>query len=69
MSKRLQTVEEVIAELGGPQAVKELTRAASPSVVPMWKNREHFPTKTYTILQAALQERGLSAPNHLWRMP
>lgn len=69
MTKRLQTVEEVIAELGGPQAVAEMTEKKSASAVPMWKNRKRFPAKTFTILQAALHERGLSAPNDLWGMP
>jgi hypothetical protein len=69
MIKRLQTVEEVIAELGGPKAVGQLTERKSASAVPMWKNRKRFPPKTYTILQAALKERGLSAPNDLWGMP
>jgi len=69
MIKRLQTVEEVIAELGGPKAVSELTDRKSASAVPMWKIRKRFPTTTFTILQAALQERGLSAPNDLWGMP
>lgn len=69
MTKRLQSVEEVIEELGGPKAVKAITHCASPSVVPMWKNRKKFPAKTFTLLQAALHERGLSAPNDLWGMP
>jgi hypothetical protein len=69
MTKRLQTVEEVIAELGGPQAVAELTEKKSISAVPTWKYRKRFPAKTFTILQAALQRRGLSAPNDLWGMP
>jgi hypothetical protein len=69
MRKRLQTVEEVIAELGGTDAVKALTHRASPSAVPTWKYRKRFPTTTFTILQAALNERGLTAPNDLWGMP
>ena len=69
MSKRLQTVEEVIAELGGPKVVADLTDKRSASAVPMWKNRKRFPAKTFTILQAALHKRGLSAPNDLWGMP
>ena len=69
MIKRLQTVEEVITELGGFQAVAEMTGKESISAVPTWKWRKRFPAKTFTILQAALQQRGLSAPNELWGMP
>lgn len=68
MTKHLETVEEVIAELGGPQAVAELTEKKSQSAVPMWKNRKRFPANTFTTLQTALQARGLSAPNNLWGM-
>ena len=67
--KELSTVEEVISELGGLDAVKVLTRAEGDSVVPMWKNRKRFPAKTYTVLKPALEERGLTAPNSLWGMP
>ena len=70
ITNRLNTVEEVIAGLGGPQMVAELAgRGDSISLVPTWKYRGQFPTKTFTVMQAALRERGLSAPNHLWGMP
>lgn len=69
MVKQLCTIEEVIAELGGFDAVKDLTKRASSSAVPMWKLRQRFPSKTYTVMKSALQERGLSAPDELWGMP
>ena len=69
MIKHLSTIEEVIAELGGFDAVKELTNAQAPSVVPMWKHRKKFPAVTFTTIQTALQQRGMSAPNSLWGMP
>ena len=69
MNQNLTTVEEVIAALGGQKRVAELTSRASPSAVPMWKNRRRFPAKTFTVLQSALQDLGLSAPNDLWGMP
>jgi hypothetical protein len=69
MTKQLHTVEEVISELGGFDAVKELTNREGASVVPMWKHRRKFPPNTYTVLKSALQERGVSAPDELWGMP
>lgn len=69
MAKELSSVDEVISELGGAEAVRALTKAKGASVVPMWKTREQFPAKTYTILKPALEERGLTAPNSLWGMP
>ncbi|MEH2501213.1 hypothetical protein V1290_000024 [Bradyrhizobium sp. AZCC 1578] len=68
MVKQLHTVKEVISELGGQDAVKQLTNSKSASRVPMWKNRKRFPATTYTVLKSALQERGLSAPDDLWGM-
>jgi hypothetical protein len=66
----LRSIEEVIEKLGGPKAVAELTnRTGSPSVVPNWVKRNKLPAKTFTTMQAALQARGLSAPNDLWGMP
>jgi hypothetical protein len=66
----LSSIEEVIDKLGGPKAVAQLTgRTNSLSVVPNWIDRQKLPTKTFTIMQSALQERGFSAPNHLWGMP
>lgn len=72
MIKQLQTVEtveDVIAKLGGPEAVADLTKRESTSAVPMWKTRKKFPLQTFTTIQAALQARGLTAPNSLWGMP
>lgn len=68
MFQELQTVEQVIEKLGGAKAVAELASCTSPSVVPMWKVRQKFPPKTYTVIKSALHQRGLSAPNKLWGM-
>ena len=69
MTKHLQTVDEVISELGGVKAVAELTkRTENPSTVPMWKNRKRFPATTFKTLQNALRERGAVAPDELWGM-
>jgi hypothetical protein len=69
MKNNLETVEEVIAALGGPKKLKELTFRESPSAVPTWKYRKRFPTTTFTVMQGALHNLGLSAPNNLWGMP
>jgi len=70
MIKHLETVDEVIEELGGTKAVAELTdRRKDSSVVLMWKNRKRFPANTFTAIQPALKRRNAAAPNSLWGMP
>jgi hypothetical protein len=68
MLKQLNTVEEVILELGGPIAVRQLANLKSPSAVWNWKDRNGFPPKTYTVMKAALRARGADAPDALWNM-
>ena len=68
MITQLHSVEQVIKELGGFDAVKELTNRGSPSAVPMWKNRNKFPPNTYVAMIAALQAKGFVAPASLWGM-
>lgn len=67
--RKLTSIELVIKELGGPEAVAELTGRASISAVPNWKLRKSFPTNTYALMKAALAERGCTAPGTLWDMP
>jgi len=70
MIKQLSTVEEVISELGGYQAVRDLTeRKDNLSTVMMWKTRKKFPATTYARMQAALRSHGATAPDELWGMP
>ena len=66
MSKQLHTVEDVIKELGGPDAVKEMTNRDGQWTVAMWKNRKKFPPNTYLIMKAALDAKGVRAPASLW---
>lgn len=68
MVKQLHTVEEVISELGGFDAVRELTGRDSASAVPMWKVRQTFPTNTFSIMKKALLAKGADAPDELWSM-
>lgn len=67
--RTLNSIEDVIDELGGIKAVAELTNRASPSAVPNWKLRKAFPTDTYAIMKSALQDKGATAPGELWGMP
>jgi hypothetical protein len=70
MVKYLETVEEVITELGGYKRLAQLTeRGASVSLVANWKYRKLFPAKTYAVLQDELRKHGATAPNSLWGMP
>jgi hypothetical protein len=64
----LETIEQVIQELGGPEAMRKLTRRKGVSSVNMWKCREKFPAPTYTVIQGALREKGKTAPDKLWGM-
>jgi hypothetical protein len=72
MAKQLTSVADVISELGGPDAVSEMTKSLSKrqpySRVRMWKIRERFPPKTYAVLQRELRKRGKTAPSELWGM-
>lgn len=68
MVKQLSSIEEVISELGGFDAVKELTHKNADSSVRMWKTRGMFPAKSYLIMKAALHAKGADAPDSLWNM-
>lgn len=68
-TRQLHTVEEVISELGGYKAVAKLTGRPAISTTPNWVLRQCFPTNTYAIMQSALEDKGLSAPGSLWKMP
>jgi hypothetical protein len=66
--KQLTTIDEVIAELGGPTEVAKLVGAKWSSSVYNWKS-QGLPSKTFLVLQAALAEAGCTAPPSLWSMP
>lgn len=68
MVRELHTIDEVIGELGGAQAVMELTNRVSSSVVPVWKHRGKFPGYTYPAIQNALKAKGATAPDELWKL-
>lgn len=69
MIRKLTSVEEVFAELGGYQAVREMFGHKNTSTALMWNFRKKFPAKTFTVMKAALEAKGASAPETLWGMP
>lgn len=68
MLRELNSIEEVVAELGGNDAVMELAGLESVSAVPVWKHRGKFPGYTYPIIQGALKAKGATAPDGLWKL-
>jgi hypothetical protein len=66
MREELRTVSEVVAALGGNQAVMALTGSKHGSAVSNWKKIGKFPAKTHKIVKDALRKRSLSAPDDLW---
>lgn len=66
MTRYLETVDEVISELGGPEKVGDLT-GHKPGAVNMWRyGIKTLPAKTYVVLKHALKQRGCEAPDELW---
>lgn len=61
------TTAEVVKALGGVQAVADLTKRGY-SAACNWNGFKTFPANTYVVMKAALQERGLDAPDSLWGM-
>jgi hypothetical protein len=64
-ARTLQTVPEIITELGGPTAVGRITDRSPQSVV-NWRAAARFPAKTFLILQSELAARNIEAPPSLW---
>jgi len=63
----LRTASTIIDVLGGNQSVAEIT-ASKATAVANWRYSNDFPSNTYVALQAALAERGYTAPDALWKM-
>ena len=68
MQIELTSVDAVIGALGGLKEVASLTGRRGNSAVPMWRQRGSFPSNTYAVMIAALQEQGKTAPASLWGM-
>lgn len=67
MDKFLETTGEVIEAVGGPAKAAEIT-GRKYTAAWNWTKAETFPSNTYLSLQAALREKGMTAPASLWRM-
>lgn len=63
---QLQTTREVIAALGGIEAVATITGRDYKSVSGWQTARATFPSSTYLALQRALVEKCAAAPASLW---
>lgn len=63
----LLTTAEVMDALGGTGAVAVLT-GSKPSAASNWRGFDTFPANTYVAMKAALEARGLTAPDSLWGM-
>lgn len=68
VTEELNTVSAVIDALGGTKAVAVLTKRKWDSAVSNWRAENTFPTTTYFVLKAALEEKGKTAPDKLWRI-
>lgn len=63
---QLETAREVIAALGGLDAVSELT-GRKYGTVSAWQVRfNRFPPELYALMTAALEKTGATAPKSLW---
>lgn len=68
MSKRINTVDEVIDTLGGTGAVARML-GVDDRLVSNWRRPDRgLPAYTYVALIKALEAKGFSAPSTLWRM-
>ena len=63
----LTTTAAVMDELGGTEAVARLTGRNYKAAF-AWRAFTAFPANTFLVLNAALKERGHTAPLSLWRM-
>jgi hypothetical protein len=66
MAERLCTVSDVVDALGGNLGVAAITGVKHTSAISNWKRIGKFPAKTHKILQDALHERSMKAPDDLW---
>lgn len=63
----LQTVDEVLAKLGGPTMAAALVNKTAQNAN-SWKIAKKFPAKTYVAFSRELRARGCTAPLRLWGM-
>lgn len=65
MQYQIQTIDEVIAVLGGIAAVARLTNRSQPNVH-NWRYAGRFSARVYKVMIDALEQRGLTASPALW---
>lgn len=65
----LNTVAEVMRELGGTGAITKITARNSTSTSRRWRREGLFPADTFDAITNALKERGVTAPPSLWSIP
>lgn len=65
--KKLATVSDVIAELGGPTKTAALVDKTAQHANG-WRIAGKFPARTFIAINSALSERGCEAPPSLWGM-
>lgn len=63
---RCKTMEAVINALGGPGKVAVITGRKTNHIHNWLNDTRRFPAKTHPVMQAALAEKGYSAPGALW---
>jgi hypothetical protein len=63
----LQSTSEVITELGGDDALTQLT-GSNRKAISMWRTMGRFPWRTQLPIIDALRARGKTAPHSLWGM-
>jgi hypothetical protein len=68
--KELNSVDEVIAELGGPTAAARISAlGVSAQAVSNWRMRKRLPAEKYLVVSSELRQRGFSAPASLFGIP
>lgn len=63
----MQTTTDIINLLGGNPAVARLT-GRNTKAVWAWRTLPTFPSSTFLVMKAALEERGIAANPNLWGM-
>ena len=65
IDRRLDTLEDVVRELGGVVQVARITRR-TPRAVCNWRRKGTFPSALYFVMVDELLDRGFYAPRSLW---
>jgi hypothetical protein len=62
---RVTSVQELIAQLGGPSAAARIFRT-SPQNICNWKNKAQIPAKFHRVHASVLDRESIEAPPTLW---